>query len=100
VKRLKVQIPLWAAVLTGFTVFLYELFEVIGKIQSWEVLWNPPTVSQMGMALVAGLVAILAALGVHLPAIFNPLLQMVGMQAGAEAPADPSPAGKDDQVGV
>lgn len=66
-----VQGTLAGVVLVGSIVFLYKIAELIGKIQSWEVLWNPPTVSEMLMAVVFGLMAVAAGVGLDLPALLK-----------------------------
>lgn len=53
-------------VLGGLITFLSQIIPVISKIQSWEVIWNPPNVAQILTALVAALTAIAASLGLNL----------------------------------
>lgn len=50
-------------VLAGLATFLYQLAQVLTKISDWSVIWNPPTVGQILLAIVAALVAVGAALG-------------------------------------
>ena len=50
-------------VLAGLGTFLYQLAQVLTKISDWSVIWNPPTVGQILLAIVAALVAVGAALG-------------------------------------
>lgn len=88
-KRHGVQFPLAVLVLLGLTVFLYQMAGVIGKIHTWEVIWDPPTVSEMLSALVAGLVAILAGCGVDVTVIGKSLLQLIGVQVWSSAEPDP-----------
>jgi len=64
-----VQRTLASIVLVGVTVFLYQAAQVLEKIQSWEVMWNPPTVGQLLMAVVFGLGAVAAAMGLDLPVL-------------------------------
>lgn len=54
------------AVFAGLVVFLYRVADVIGKLQDWSVLWNPPTVAQLLIAVAAALVAVGAALKLDL----------------------------------
>lgn len=55
--------------LAGLVTFLYQMADVIGKIQSWEILWSPPSVSQMLVACAAAMAAMGAAIGLDLPAL-------------------------------
>ncbi len=61
--------------LAGLVTFLYQMADVIGKIQSWEVMWNPPEVSQMMTAIAAALVAMGAAIGLDLPSMVRGLFK-------------------------
>lgn len=54
------------AVLAGTTVFLYQLAGVVRKINDWSVIWNPPTVADLLIAVVFALIAVGAALGINL----------------------------------
>lgn len=53
--------------LTFLVVFLYQLGNILMKIPSWEIAWNPPTVGEMVLAIAAGLGAVGAALGLDVP---------------------------------
>lgn len=55
--------------LTGLGVFLYQIADLLQKIQSWEVIWNPPNVAQILLAVVAALVAMGASMGLDLPTL-------------------------------
>jgi hypothetical protein len=57
-------------VLAGTGTFLYQIAGLLSKIESWEVIWNPPNVAQMLFAMVAALVAIGAALGLNVKTLF------------------------------
>jgi hypothetical protein len=52
--------------LAGIVVFLYRIADVLSKIQDWSVVWNPPTIAQILVALAAALVAVGAALKIDL----------------------------------
>ena len=58
-------------VLVGLTVFLYGMADVLMKIESWEVIWNPPTVGQMAQVLAGALAAVAAALKLDVTALFT-----------------------------
>ena len=58
---------------SGLIVFLYQMAGFIGKIQSWEVIWDPPQVSQMLIAIAAALASMLAALGLDVPELVKGL---------------------------
>lgn len=74
--------------LIGLTAFLYQLALVIGKIQTWEVIWNPPTVADMLQAVVYGLMAVLGALGLNVPDLMR--TWMPKMMGGADGPPPPT----------
>lgn len=80
-ERHSTQMTLAGVVLIGVTVFLYQVAQVIQKIQSWEVLWNPPTVGELLMAVVFGLMAVGAALGLDVPILVRNLLPSLGGSA-------------------
>ena len=58
------------ALIAGLATFLYAMADVLGKIQSWEVLWNPPGVGQIAAAIAAALLAVGAALKID-PALLR-----------------------------
>lgn len=66
-------------VIAGLGVFLYQAAGVLQKIQTWEVIWNPPTVGDLLMAVVAGLAAVAAAAGLDV----GNLMRGLGLSAGS-----------------
>jgi hypothetical protein len=56
------QHALLFVVLIGLTVFLTEMGNLLQKVQTWEVLWNPPTIGQVLLAMAGALGAVAAAL--------------------------------------
>lgn len=56
------QSALWSVVLIGLTVLFYQIGNIVQKIQSWDIVWDPPTVGQMLIAVSAALGAVGAAL--------------------------------------
>lgn len=70
----KTQLTLATILLIGATAALYKVAEVFQKIQTWEVIWNPPTVGDLLMAVVFGLAAVIAALGLDVPVLMKTVM--------------------------
>jgi hypothetical protein len=58
-------------VLAGLGTFLYQLAPLLMKIQDWSILWSPPSVGEILLAIVAGMGAVAAALGLDIPALIQ-----------------------------
>lgn len=61
-------------VLIGISTFLYQMAGVLDKIQTWEVIWNPPTVAQMFLATASAIAAVLAATKLDIPLLKSLLM--------------------------
>lgn len=54
---------------SGLLVFLYGMADIIGKLQDWSILWEPPSVSRMVFYAAGGLGAMLSALKLDIGAL-------------------------------
>lgn len=82
--RMKTHV-LASSLLICVIVFLYKVADVLHKVSSWDVLWNPPTVGDICVALAFALAAMALALGLNV----RSFLEGVGL--GALLPAQPPP---------
>lgn len=92
-QKTHVQLSAAMTLVVGIMVFLYKMAQLIGKIQSWAVLWNPPTVSEMLMTVVFGLAAVVAATVVDLPLLLKTF--MPGIFGAIPLKSGDDPPGKD-----
>ena len=60
-----------AVVLFGLATFLYQFADILIKIQTWEIIWNPPTVGHMVIALASALGAVAAAIKLDVTKVFE-----------------------------
>lgn len=68
---------LFGASLSAFVVFTGVMATIIWNIHTWKVIWDPPTVAQMLIALMLAGVALGAGLGVDLSPILIALRRIL-----------------------
>ncbi len=63
---------LFGAFLTSAVTFSISFAMLIGQLQDWSIIWEPPTVSKMILTVfVPALVSFGSALGLSVPKMFN-----------------------------
>lgn len=82
-KVIERQTPLFGRTLAtvmiaGLIGFLWPMYTFINKIQTFEVMWDPPGVAQLIFAIMCGLAAVAAALKLDLPEVVAGLLPRRG----------------------
>ncbi len=59
---------LFTACFTSALVFIYQMGHLIGQLQDWSIIWNPPTVSKLILTVVLpALISFGTGLGLSLP---------------------------------
>ena len=64
---------LFAVVLVGLIGFLYPMYQLLIKIEDWSIFITPPGIGEVTFAVICGLTAVAAALGVDLKQIIRGL---------------------------